>query len=341
MALQTNKEAVMGAVSSLNYKVFRNGQFHWASSETPDMLINDDGSIHCWTGTPFNGGKSNHGDLIDFILLISSKRFADAKKEAYDLVNLPLPDINSYEDNGFVVGGEKKTGFIPDEFIAKFEVERKENFNRFKELLDQALPSLDFENQKKIAKKYNIGYSKQADRLIMPIRDEHGKCITLWKYNKNPEPFLKNGKTIQPSKVTFTKGRDRCPFNLSDLLEYRKDKDKWIFLVAGEKDTLNGIGHGLRAFTLGAENVLVPEKYLPLLKDMKVVICYDYDKAGYDGVYGMKDKHTQERNGGVLEQIRKVAKTVKVWDWELLSIQNSLELFEGYDLTDFYTDTKR
>lgn len=332
MALETTKENVMSAVSTMGYEVFRNGQFHFNSSETPDMLINDDGSIHCWTDSPFKG--KNHGDLIDFVLVADStiNNFFEAKKKAYELINMPLPSIDSYKDNGYIVSSsEKKSGFITNDFISIFIQERKENFTRYMELLKQALPSCDFKTQKLLAERFEIGYSKQADRLIMPMRDENDNCVTLWKYNKNPKIYTNDeGKEIKPSKVTFTKGRERrVPFNLKNLIKYREDKSKWIVLCAGEKDTLNALGNGYRAFTLGAENVLVPDLYLPLLKDLKIIIAYDYDKAGRTGA---------ER---IYEQLKDTASELIKLDWEKETKRHKIKLFNGFDFTDYLVGKKK
>ena len=46
MALDTDKEQVMNAISSLGFEVFRNGSFHWQSANTPDMKIYKDGKIY-------------------------------------------------------------------------------------------------------------------------------------------------------------------------------------------------------------------------------------------------------------------------------------------------------
>lgn len=332
MALETSKDSVMSAISTMGYEVFRNGQFHFNSNETPDMLINDDGSIHCWTESPFKG--KNHGDLIDFILIADAtiNNFFEAKRKAYELINMPLPSIESYKDNGYVVSSssEKKSGFITNDFISIFLQERKENFTRYMELLKQALPSCDFKTQKLLAERFEIGYSKQADRLIMPMRDENDNCVTLWKYNKNPKSYTnEEGKEIKPSKVTFTKGRERVPFNLKNLIKYREDKSKWIVLCAGEKDTLNALGNGYRAVTLGAENVLVPELYLPLFKGLKILIAYDWDKAGKKGATK------------VYEQLKNVALEVAIFDWEVKAKQYNIKLFDGFDFTDYLVGKKK
>lgn len=325
MALDTNKENVMSAISTLGFEVFRSGQFHWNSSETPDMFINDNGAIHCWTSSPFVKNTKNHGDLIDFLLLINNgMNFKEAKQEAHRLLHLPIPSLDSYKDNGFNPTSVKKEGFIPEEFIKNFEDQRKANFDRYMELLNQALPSLTFPQQKIIAQKYQIGYIEQSDRLSMPIRNEFGDILTIWKYNKNPKAYTnEKGIDVLPGKVLFTKGRARCPFNLTDLLKYREDKNGWIFLCGGEKDVLNMVGNGYRAITLGSENMDIDERYLPLFKDLKIIVAYDYDKAGFEGT----DK--------IIKQLQGVAEIVKAWDWDLLALQEDLELFKGFDLTDW------
>lgn len=330
--MKANKEIIMNAISNLGFEVFRNGQFHWNSSNTPDMIINNDGTIHCWTSSPFKNNTSNHGDLIDFLQMTNiNQSYKEAKQEAERLTGLTLPDINKYKDNGYTVDNSNiKTGYISEEFIKTFDTARKDNFSRYKELLNEALPSLHFEKQKEIAIKYQIGYIEQSDRLSMPIRDEENRIVTLWKYNKNPNSYINDkGLEVIPGKVLFTKGRERCPFNLYDLQEYRKDITQEIFLCGGEKDTLNMIGNGHRAITLGSENENLKEKYKPLFQDLKIVISYDNDEAGQKGA---------EK---ILKQLQGVAKEIKVWNWNKVEKNQDLTLFKGFDMTDYLSVIKK
>lgn len=330
--MKADKEIIMNSISNLGFEVFRNGQFHWNSSSTPDMSINEDGSIHCWTSSPFKNNTSNHGDLIDFLQVVNhNQNFKEAKEEAERLTGLTLPDINKYKDNGYTVDNSNiKTGYISEEFIKTFDTARKDNFSRYKELLNEALPSLDFEKQKEIAIKYQIGYIEQSDRLSMPIRDEENRIVTLWKYNKNPNSYIDDkGLEVIPGKVLFTKGRERSPFNLYDLQEYRKDINQEIFLCGGEKDTLNMIGNGHRAITLGSENENLKEKYKPLFQDLKIVISYDNDEAGQKGA---------EK---ILKQLQGVAKEIKVWNWNKVEKNQDLTLFKGFDMTDYLSVIKK
>lgn len=331
--MKANKEIIMNAVSNLGFEVFRNGQFHWNSSNTPDMIINNDGTIHCWTSSPFKNNTSNHGDLIDFLQMTNiNQSYKEAKQEAERLTGLTLPDINKYKDNGYTVDNSniKKTGYISEEFIKTFDIARKDNVTRYKELLNEALPSLDFEKQKEIAIKYQIGYIEQSDRLSMPIRDEENRIVTLWKYNKNPNNYINDkGLEVIPGKVLFTKGRERSPFNLYDLQEYRKDINQEVYLCGGEKDTLNMIGNGHRAITLGSENENLKEKYKPLFQDLKIVIAYDNDDAGQKGA---------EK---ILKQLQGVAKEIKVWNWNKVQKNQDLTLFKGFDMTDYLSVIKK
>lgn len=236
MALKATKEQVMNAISSLGFEVFKNGSFHWNSSNTPDMKINERGSIHCWTTNPFNNYTKNHGDLIDFLQLINpTSKFNELKDQAYILLNLPIQIDSSKEKT---TNNHVKSEFISKDFIEEFKNQRVENFDRFRELLNEALPSMSFTKQKELALKYQIGYIKQSDRLIMPIIDENENIITFWKYNKNPKPFLdENDKEIKLPKVLFSKGRKRTIFNITDLKQYQKTRIlKYIYVL--EKKTL-------------------------------------------------------------------------------------------------------
>ena len=324
MSIKASREAVACALLSCGYRINRAWKFCARDERTPSATIFNDGMIHDF-------GDGFHGDLADFLEQFKNMQKGEALKEARRLLGLPITmNFSDYEKPI-----EKKSGFISEEFITAFEVERKGNFNRYLVLLDQAMPALTRPQQKIIAQKYNIGYSKQADRLIMPIRDEEGRCVTLWKYNKYPKSYVgKDGKEVKPSKVTFTKGRERVPFNLVDLKKYRKDMNGWVFLCEGEKDTLNALGRGYRAVTLGGAGERIAEKDLHLFEGLKIVIVYDHDEAGHIGVNGYINTHGEYKTG-VLDQLQKVVKEVKVWDWELLVLQEQLELYKGYDFTDW------
>ena len=174
-------------------------------------------------------------------------------------------------------------------------------------------------------------YSKKADRLIMPIRDEFGNCLTLWKYNKNPVPFMgQDGNMIQLPKLMFSKNRRRCPFNMADLVSYRNDLQAPIFLMEGEKDCLNALAKGLRAITLGSASAKVEDRYLNLFKDANMTICYDHDEAGANGAKTVK------------QQLTGICKNIEIIDWERIfkKLGWSQPIKKGFDYTDYLVETK-
>lgn len=208
---------------------------------------------------------------------------------------------------------EPKIEYLDDNIIQKYENERRENFTRYQELLAKLLPTCDNAKRKELAQNFQIGYSKSEDRLIMPLRDENGGIITLWKYNPNLN-----------IKYTFSKDRPRTAFNMSNLKEYIKD-ERPIFIAEGEKDCLNMLSRGYKAISLGSASAKFKLEQTQILKDCYVVIAYDYDEAGRNGAKALK------------EQLKNVCKVVEVIDWEKILKQNKLEkeLKQGFDFTDF------
>ena len=303
--LTASREAVASALSYLGYQIQRNWFFKLRDERTASAYINKNGSIKDF-------GSGWFGDLIDLLKDYHHLNFKEAKEKAHELLGMPIEiDFSQFEKEA----KPKKSEFIPKEFIEKFEIERKNNFSRYKELIDKLLPALTPEQRKNIALKYSIGYSKLADRLIMPIKDEKGNIVTLWKYS----PF-------KTPKVKFTKGRERIPFNMADLIEYRKKPDEWVILCEGEKDCLNALGRGYRAVTLGGAGEKLKDKWLPLFKGLKLLIVYDWDQAGKKGAEN------------VASQLEGVAKKVKILDWEAKAYLDGFrsKLCKGFDLTDYF-----
>lgn len=308
--LKASREKTASALIGLGYKIDRSWHFAGRDERTPSAYVNMDGSIHDF-------GSGFHGDLADFLHEYRGLSKSEALREARRLLDLPV----RMNFSKFEKPKEIKSGFISDKFIQQFFYERRQNFKRYSELLGGLLPSVpDPKKRKKIALKYEIGYSIKADRLIMPIRDEKGRIVTLWKYN----PFLEKSK-----KVRFTQGRPRCAFNLADLIYYRENPDEWVIVCEGEKDTLNAIANGLHAVTPGGASEAFEDIDIPLFKGLKVLVVGDYDEAG------------QQFNERIASQLEFVAKKVKVLDWEVKATMSGIKLQKGFDLTDWLKIRRR
>lgn len=293
-------------------------------------------------------GSGWRGDIIAFYKEINSctdkEAFTNIKRITQELgIKTNDKSVSKYENikfNNFKASSKQNNleilAPIPQDEINQYAKQRKENFSRFSELLTKTLPAADNAIKTDLAKKFEIGYSKKEDRLVMPIRDANGNIVTLWKYNPNPVPFMaKDGNVIVPAKYSFPAGRPRAMFNIQGLKEYSKNKNEPIFIAEGEKDCLNMLSRGFNAITFGSASAQVKDEYLSMLKDNYVVIAFDYDEAGRNGAKKLS------------EQLSSVCKKVEIIDWEKIAkaLGKKNKLFKGFDFTDYLekivNDTKK
>lgn len=319
--MQLSKEQTAEILNSFGYQIDRSYKFKIRDESTASASIN-----------PKNGkikdfGTGWYGDVVDFLVEFHNYNEKDAFKKIGSMLNL---DISGNFTNFKPYETTKKQNIEPlkpisQNLIDNFAKERKENFSRFWELLGKTMPTATSEEKREIAQKYEIGYSKRADRLIMPIRDENGNCLTFWKYNPHPTPFIgKNGQVVQLPKVMFSKNRERTLFSIENLEKFSK-KDEPIFILEGEKDCLNALANGFNAITLGSATKNIDKKFLHYFKDKYVVIAYDYDESGKNG-------------SKIIEKdLKNVAKKVELIDWERITKRLGIakDLKKGFDFTDY------
>ncbi|MGX7835354.1 toprim domain-containing protein [Campylobacter fetus subsp. venerealis] len=324
------REETAQILMGLGYEIDRSWKFRIrADDATPSASINGK------TGKIKDFGSGWYGSAIDLMVDFHGYSKANAFKKAEEILGQDI-DLNFSNFTHTKQSDIKEQPFITQNYIDKFQQERKENFKRYWELLSQTMPTATKEQKEKIAKQFEIGYTKKGDRLIMPIKDEFGNCVTLWKYNKHPTPFIgENGEMIQLPKLMFSGNRKRSPLNIGSLERYAaasKESNEPIFIMEGEKDCLNALAKGLNAITLGSANALVEERHIPLFKDTKITICYDYDEAGINGAKALK------------EQLKDTCKSVEILDWEKIFTQfkwSKDEIKKGFDFTDYLVKTEQ
>lgn len=319
--MQLTKEQTAEILNALGYQIDRSYKFKIRDEHTPSASINPkDGKIKDF-------GSGWYGDIVDFLVEFHNYQQKDAFRKISSMLNLntdnSFTNFKSYEN--IKKENSNMPHYISQSIIDNFQKERKENFSRFWELLSQTMPTANKEQKREIAKKYEIGYSKKADRLIMPIRDENGNCLTFWKYNPTPTPFIgSDGGVIQLPKVMFSKNRERTIFNIKNLQNF-SNKDEPIFILEGEKDCLNALASGFNAITLGSASQNIDKKFLHYFKDKYIVIAYDFDEAGQNG------------SKSLFSQLNGIAKEIEIIDWkkitEKLNFSNKIQ--KGFDFTDF------
>lgn len=106
-----------------------------------------------------------------------------------------------------------------------------------------------------------------------------------------------------------------------------KTNDEITYIFEGEKDMLIGRELGLNAITLtGGASAVPNELVLPAFKNKDVVVCYDNDEAGRNGMIG------------IFKALHKVAKSVKYIDISEVVSQEKEDLYDAvhkYDLDAF------
>lgn len=308
------KEQTAIILQKFGYEINKFFKFKIRPENTASASINPkDGKIKDF-------GSGWHGDIVDFLVEFENLSKRDAFLKVESILELNL----NFKPQKIIQTKKTTFNFISKNIIDKFQIERKENFVRFWQLLSQILPSSSQEIKRIIAKKYEIGYSKNADRLIMPIKDENGNCLTFWKYNKFPNPVYDNfGREIILPKVMFSKDRPRCPFDLQTLKNYSKSKT--IMILEGEKDCLNALASGIQGVSLGSSSSKIYEKYFKFFADFNVLIAYDFDKSGTSGALNLQ------------EQLKEICKNIQIIDWQkslkFLGLENKIK--KGFDFTDF------
>ncbi|CAM3477181.1 hypothetical protein [Helicobacter labetoulli] len=311
--MEATRESTASALMSLGYKISRSWHFAVQDERTPSAYINQNGHIHDF-------GSDWHGDFPSFLKEFRGfHNIGDAIKEAQRLLGMEV----TFNFADFEKGGQKKNeGFIDEKWLEQYRSNRKTHFEAYLKLLKALMPSVkSAEKRKEIALRYDIGYQPTGnfkgkpfpERLIMPIRDEAGRIVTLWKYN----PTL-----AKHERLRYTRERKRSVFNLSDLLKYREAPQEPIFILEGEKDVINAVAHGIRAITPGSATSLLEETYLNLFKDLSLMVVGDYDEAG---------------NTTIKKQLEVHAKVVNILDWKkFLESKGRVDLLKkGFDLSDW------
>lgn len=311
-----NRESVAQALEILGYSVNSSWKFKLRDERTPSASIDSKGKIHDY-------GSGFHGDVANVLQEYHNFSTSKALEKMRELLDMPITRDFSHHIKTEI--SSIKNIPIDEKYLLKFTEERRLYFEEYSKLLKGLLPSVKSPDQRKeIALKYEIGFSKgftkdgnkYPSRLIMPIRDEKGRIITLWKYN----PFLK-----PQEKLRYTKNRNRYAFNIRDLLNYQNNLKEIVYICEGEKDVLNAIAYGLRAITPGSAAHIFEEKQIPLFKDLHIVVLGDNDSSG------------KKFNDNIEAQLTGTAKSIKKFSWEEHLKPKGVTPSRGFDLTDWLT----
>lgn len=124
-----------------------------------------------------------------------------------------------------------------------------------------------------------FGISFDEKKITFPVRDEEGNFL----FNKYR--YLNFDKEdANTTKFSYDKGSSSTLFNTEVLKDH-----KYVFLVEGEPDCIRLDQEGMAAITPTSGAGTFKEEWADLLKEKKVYVLYDNDKAGNEGAQKVLD----------------------------------------------------
>lgn len=186
-------------------------------------------------------------------------------------------------------------------------------------------------------------YSKEDGTIVIPVKDEQDIFI-FNKYRRNP--FILDSKA---PKYTYDVG------GKVTLFAYNKAKDSdTILITEGEFDCLVAWSHNIQAITSTGGAMSFQEEWALLLKDKEVIVCFDNDQAGGDGMVkvlkyiphakilflpdraGVKDISDYVSSGGDLHSLIRTAKHFNSMEEVLEDRAERLSLWKSTFFHDSY-----
>lgn len=227
------------------------GRCPWHEDRNPSFAFNK--QTLCWTCHADCG----HGDVFDYLMRVTGKRFREVVTEMGDKVGLPRPG-NS--------GRREERPPISESQVKSWQEALRKNEKAVGWLHEKrGLSDATLE-------RYQIGWDSQRQRYTIPVRDEHGRVMNVRLYSPT-----------EPVKIlNYTDGRHKygSPARLYGVDELVKHEGKDVVICEGEWDRLLLQQEGFMAVTsTHGCRVFLPE-WARWFKEKDVAILYDCDEEG-------------------------------------------------------------
>jgi hypothetical protein len=159
--------------------------------------------------------------------------------------------------------------------------------------------------------------------------------IIIPYYDSSGDLFYWNGRHVGNSRIRYLGPPKEVGVGKSDVLFFAggnwAEKNEEIYLCEGEFDALSLFYSGLNGVACGGKNL--SEKQMNLIKDYKIVICLDNDKAGLGGMTAMTDminKNIESKN--LKERLMFVSPHKSYKDWNEMFIKEGPSVMKNYVL---------
>lgn len=121
-----------------------------------------------------------------------------------------------------------------------------------------------------VLKTFNI-HTSSSGHITFPVHNKDGEFI-FNKYRRSPE-------LTEGTKYTYDRG------GVISLYGLHLAKDEHTILITeGEKDCLVAWSHNIPAITSTGGALSFQNEWIELFKDKEIIVCFDNDKAGGEGM---------------------------------------------------------
>lgn len=114
-----------------------------------------------------------------------------------------------------------------------------------------------------------VGYDKDSDMIIFPVRDEHGRLVMLTRRSTKNKTFIIDKEVEKPVYLLYN--------NL-------KWGAKTLYICESQFNALTLIGYGLNAVALFGTGTPHQMNILNKCGIINFVLCFDGDNAGYKAI---------------------------------------------------------
>lgn len=159
--------------------------------------------------------------------------------------------------------------------------------------------------------------------------------IIIPYYDKDNNLCYWNGRHVGNSKLRYLGPPKDVGVGKSDVLYFAggnwAESGSEIYLCEGEFDALSIFYSGLNGVACGGKNL--SEKQANLIKDYKIIICLDNDKAGASGMISMSDiinRHMESNN--LKERLMFVSPYKNYKDWNEMFVKEGPNVLRNYIL---------
>lgn len=173
------------------------------------------------------------------------------------------------------------------------------------------------------------------DGLYICRVDPYKARIIIPYYDKDGVLFYWNARHVGNSKLRYRGPPKEVGVGKSDVLYFAGGNwaasGEEIYLCEGEFDALSIFYSGLNGVACGGKNL--DSKQINLIKDYKIVICLDNDKAGSGGMMSMSDminRNLESKN--LTDRLMFVSPYKAYKDWNEMFIKEGPNVMKNYIL---------